>query len=312
MSEKELVSEQTELTRGFDSRILTGALQTLHRLWESAKFSSVYVSALAMTEVAIAMMLLGLPLNPAPLVVGLVTFAVYTSDRITDVETDALSNPSKAQFIRKYERFLYPLTAIAYGGAVTIAVTGGPVALGLTLLPGAFWIFYASDYLNGLSRRFYRMKEILLLNTAIIAFAWAITITWLPFAFASEALSPATAVLFAYFFLCTFVLAEVSNVGDRDGDAKIGVDTIPVVFGTSGTRHALYLVNLLTAALLAVAVFTDLFAPLLTLPLVVTTGYSTLVVGLVGRWENVDVLAQLVEAEHFLTIALLSATGLIV
>lgn len=312
MAKEELVSESTELTTGLNRRVSTDALETLHRFWEGARYSSVYVSTLAMTEVAVAMILLGLPLNPAPAVVGLVTFAVYTSDRITDVETDAFTNPRKAQFIRRYERFLGPLTAIAYGVAVTIAVTGGPVALGLTLLPGAFWVFYASDYLNGLSRTFYRLKEVLVLNTAIIAFAWAITITWLPFAFASESLSPAAAILFAYFFLRTFVLAEVSNVGDRLGDEQIGVDTIPVVFGTNGTRRILYLLHLLTVALLGVALLRGLFVPLLTIPLFVTTGYAALVTGLVGRWENADVLAQLVEAEHFLTLALLSVLGVVI
>jgi len=312
MSKEELVSERIDAMTEWNRPVITGALQRLYRLWLGAKYSSAYVSVLAMTEVGIGMLVLGLSPNPAPAVIGLVTFAVYTNDRLTDVETDAFTNPSKAQFIRRYGRYLYPLTALAYGGAVTIAVTGGPAALGLTLLPGAFWIVYASDYLNGLSRRFYRMKEVLLLNTAIIAFSWAITITGLPFAFASEPLSPAAAILFAYFFLRVFVLAEVSNVADREGDERIGVDTIPVVFGTDGTRHALYLVNLLTAALLGGALLAGLFVPLLVVPLVVTTAYSTLVVGLVGRRENAAVLAQFVEAEHFLTIALLFVLGMII
>lgn len=258
-----------------------------------------------MTEVGIAMVLLGLAPNPAPVVVGLVTFAVYTNDRIADVETDALSNPEKAQFIRRYERFLYPLAAVAYGVAVAIAVTGGPVALALTLLPGVFWVFYASDHLNGLSRTVSRMKEILILNTAMVAVAWAVTVTFLPFAFAGGSVSPAAAVLFAYFVLRVSVLAEVSNISDRDGDAQIGVDTIPVVFGVTGTRRILSLVNLLTASLLGVAVLTDSLALSLTLPLFVATGYSVLVTGLIGRWENTDLLAQLVEGEHFLTFSVI-------
>jgi len=312
MAKEEFASEQTAPAVGWNRQILTGALFQVHRFWRGAKYSSVYVSVLAMTEVAVGMLVLGLPLNPALAVIGLVTFAVYTNDRITDVETDALSNPDKAQFIRRYGRFLYPLAALAYGIAVTIAVVGGPIALGLTLLPGAFWVFYASDYLDGLSRTFYRLKEILVLNTAIVAFAWAITMTWLPFAFAGQRLSSAAAVLFAYFFLRVFVLAEVSNLPDRHGDEQIGVDTLPVVFGPDGTRHILYLVNLLTVALLGGAVLAGLFAPLIALPLVVTTGYSLLVVGLVGRWENGPVLAQFVEAEHFLSLAILAVVQVVV
>lgn len=305
MTKEEYRSGEFEQTRNRYDRSTVRAWRLLCRLWRAFQYSSLYVAVLAMTEVAVAMLLLEVPPNPAPLVVGLVTFAVYANDRITDVETDALTDRRKAEFVRRYERYLYPVAAGAYGLAVTIAVLGGPLSLALTLLPGVFWVFYAANWFDGLTETFYRLKEQFLLNTAIVALAWAVTLTFLPITFAGSGVTLTAVVVFAYFFLRTFVLAEVGNIPDRTGDEVIGVDTIPVLYGLDGTRRALYLVNLLTAGLLSVAVVADLLAAAHVVALVLATGYSLVVVGLIGRWDDFAVLSQLVESEHFLTYAIL-------
>lgn len=305
MTNEEFRSGEIEQApKGYD-RAIASAWRLLGRAWRGFKYSSLYVAVLAATEVGVAMLVLGVPPNPAPLVVGLVTFAVYATDRIADVETDALTDRRKAAFVRRYERFLYPAAAGAYGLAVTLAVLGGPVALALTLLPGLFWVFYAANWFDGVTETFYRLKEQFVLNTAMIALAWAVTITFLPVAFVDAGLTPTAVVVFAYFFLRVFVLAEVGNVPDRQGDDAIGVDTIPVVYGLVGTRHALYLVNLLTMCLVVLAVLDGLLAFAPAAVLLVATGYSVVAIGLIGRWENSSALSQLVESEHFLTYAAL-------
>jgi 4-hydroxybenzoate polyprenyltransferase len=311
MAKEEYRSGEIEQTSKQYDRVLAALWRVLGRAWRAFKYSSLYVAVLATTEVAIAMLLLELPPNPAPLVVGLVTFAVYATDRITDVETDALTDRQKAAFVRRYERFLYPLAAGAYGLAVTVAALGGPLALALTLLPGLFWVFYAANWFDGVTETFYRLKEQFLLNTTMIALAWAVTITFLPIAFAGEEVTLTALAVFTYFFLRVFVLAEVGNIPDRNGDELIGVDTIPVVYGVDGTRRALYLVNLSTACLLAVAVGIDSLAVALAVPLFVGTGYSFVVIGLIGRWENISALSQLVESEHFIIYPMLVAVFLL-
>ena len=91
----------------------------------------------------------------------------------------------------------------------------------------------------------------------------------------------------------------------------ICVDTIPVVFGLVGTRYALYLVNLLTAGLVALALAAEILTPVHAAVLLLATGYSVVVTGLIGRWENFSGLSQAVESEHFLTLAILLAALLI-
>jgi len=260
-------------------------------------YSSAYLAAIAMAEVAIAMVLLSLPPNPAPVVVGLVTFAVYTNDRVADVDTDAVSDPDRSAFVRRHRDTLYVLASVAYGLAVAISVLGGPVALAVTLLPGVFWVAYAADWVPSVAPHFRRLKQVLLVNSLVVALAWATTLTALPVAFTDAAVTPATAVVFAYFLLRSFVDTEIPNVGDVEADRAIGVATLPVAFGVPATRRALYGVDLLTLGLVAAAASAGVLQTWLAVALGVGLAYSLVVTGLLGRVDN-DALALASECEY--------------
>lgn len=294
------------------SHTLVRLRAALGRFWAGFKYSSLYIATSAMIEVALAMILLGVALNPAPFVVGLVMFSVYTNDRIADAETDAISDPEKAAFVRRYEHLLEPLADGAYGLAVMIAIAGGPLALFLTFFPGVFWIFYASGWLDGFGATLSRLKSVLILNSTIVALAWAIVLTFLPVAFASEPLSLGVLFVFAYFFLRVFVFVELSNIPDIEGDRQIGVSTIPVAFGIEGTRHALYVLNGLTAVVVLSATAIGFVTVSVTGVLLLGILYSLAVTALVGRWENISALIQVAEGEYLLTyLALLVVLGLV-
>jgi 4-hydroxybenzoate polyprenyltransferase len=207
---------------------------------------------------------------------------------------------------------LEPLADGAYGLAVMIAIVGGPLALFLTFFPGVFWIFYASGWLDGVGASLSRLKSVLILNSTIVALAWAIVLTFLPVAFASEPPSLGVLFVFAYFFLRVFIFVELSNIPDIEADRQIGVSTIPVVFGIDGARRALYGLNGLTVVL----VFVAYESGIATLPvagvLLVGILYSLAVTALVGRWKNTSALIQAAEAEYLLMyLALLVTLGLV-
>lgn len=260
-------------------------------------YSSAYLAVIAMAEVAIAMVLLSLPPNPAPVVVGLVTFAVYTNDRVADVDTDAVSDPDRSAFVRRHRDTLYVLASVAYGLAVAISVLGGPVALAVTLLPGVFWVAYAADWIPSVTPHFRRLKQVLVVNSLVVALAWATTLTALPVAFTDAAVTPATAVVFAYFLLRSFVDTEIPNVGDIEADRAIGVATLPVAFGVPATRRTLYGVDLLTVGLVAAAVSAGVLQVGFAVALGVGLAYSLVVTGLLGRVDN-DALALASECEY--------------
>lgn len=272
-------------------------------------YSSTYLVVIAMAEVLTAMVALSLPLSLAPLVVGLVTFAVYVGDRIADADTDEVSNPGQSAFVRRHGRTLSTLSAAAYGLALALSLTGGPLALAVTLLPGAFWVLYASDWLPSAAARFTRLKDVLLVNSAVVAGAWAVALLCLPLAFADASPTPTAAVVFAYFFVDTFVNTEIPNVGDREADAAIGVSTLPVVFGVVRTRRILYAVEACLAAFVAWAFLDGLLSAPLAAGVLVGLAYTLAVTAFVGRTENYGRLAIVGESKALVVLAVAVALG---
>ncbi|EMA62859.1 UbiA family prenyltransferase [Halorubrum lipolyticum] len=267
---------------------------------------SPFVAAIAAIETVIATVLLGVPLSPAPAVVGLVAFAVYTVDHVADAAADARSTPERARIARRYGDQLMIAAAVAYGLAVALSTLGGPLALGVALLPGAFWIAYASDWLPNAGRavrslapddglaaapRLPRLKEVPVVSSVVVAAGWTIAVTVLPLAFADAAVStPTVAVAVAYFLPRSFVDTELPNVRDVAADAAAGVATLPIVLGVAGTRRVLYGVDLLTAATLAAATATGVLAPGLAAALGVGIAASLAVTALAGRVDDDAVL----------------------
>ncbi len=276
------------------------------RAGRASVYSSGYITLIAVTEVVIATVLLSLPLTLAPVVVGLVTFAVYTGDRLADADADEVSNPRQAAFVRRHGDVLYVLVAASYALAVTLSVLGGPMAFGITLLPGVFWVLYASDWVPDVGLRVSRLKQVLVVNSAVVALAWAVTLTFMPLAFADASVTPVTAVVFAYFFLRSFVDTEIPNVRDVEADRRTDVATLPVALGVPGTRRALYGVDLGTLAVVGYATATGLLSLPLSTALATGLLYSFGIVSFVGRFEDEKLLARLPECEYvFVAVTLL-------
>jgi 4-hydroxybenzoate polyprenyltransferase len=121
----------------------TGAFRKAAAFAAGAPFTAV----VAAVEVAIATVVLGVRWSTAPVAVGLVAFAVYAADHVADAGADAESTPSRARFALRYSDQLMTVAAVSYALAVALAVTAGPAALALVLVPGAVWICYAADWL---------------------------------------------------------------------------------------------------------------------------------------------------------------------
>ncbi len=284
------------------ARVLAGA----KHLWTVLLYSSAYLSAVTVVEVGIAMTVLSLPASPAPIIGGLITFAVYANDRITDVDDDAVDKPEQSAFVRRHRDVLYVGAAVAYGIGVALSALGGPLALALTLLPGAFWVLYADDWLPALSEHVRRLKDVFLVNTVVVALAWAVSLTYLPVAFAGSSVTPASALVFAYFFLRSFVDTELPNVRDRESDRAAGVRTLPVVLGVERTQFALYTVDLATAAVLAYAVAAGHLSMLVALALGVGLVYSLAVTSLLAHYADRDWLTLAPELEYVVVVLALA------
>lgn len=278
-------------------------------VWKPLVYSSTYLALIAVAEVLVVRHLLSLPPSPAPLVGALITFAVYANDRLVDLETDAESNPKRTAFVRRHPDTLYVLGALAYGIAVALSVLGGPVSFAVALLPGAAWVLYAVDWVPLSDAPFRRLKEIAILNSAVVAVAWSLPLVLLPLAFGNATVGSTAVVVFLYFMLATFVNAEIANVGDVESDRQSGDATLPVVLGIARTRQTLYGVVALTGALLALATAGGHLTP--TAAAVLSVGLAALlgVIALVGRVDNDDFLGIAAECTRLPVFLILVVSG---
>lgn len=288
-----------------------------------------FVALVAVVEALVATALLGVPLSPAPAVVGLVAFAVYATDHVADAEADAVSTPARAAVARRHGELLAAAAALAYGLAVALALTGGPLALAVTLLPGVCWVCYASDWLPtvgdalpGVAERVPRLKDVLLVNSLVVALAWATALTALPLAFAASAVerpptlagldpavAPVAAVVFGYFLLRSFVDVEVPNVRDVRADRAAGVTTLPTALGVRRTRRTLYLVDGTVVALIAAAGGARLLAPVHVAALLTGVTVSLAATALIGRVRNRRLLGVAPECSYLVAAAALLLLG---
>ena len=313
-----MASKSEQLTRheneqlSWYSDIAASTLDVVDRIKHVLVYSTLYLVFVAMVEVATVHVILSVPWNPAPVVVGLVTFSVYAGDRIADADTDELSNPEQSGFVVRHKRVLSVLTALSYGLAVAIAVTGGPVALAITLVPGGFWILYASDWLPDASAFASRLKEKLVVGSGIVSLAWALSVVVLPLAFADAPFTPLAGVLFVYFLVDTFVTTEIINVRDVDGDAAIGVDTLPVVFGVDRTRRILYGLDLLLVGVVSAAVAVGVVSLVVGLALLVGLVYALGLASFVGRSTRHTRMGIAGQLKHLVVfgLLLLATTGI--
>ncbi|MFB6078357.1 MAG: UbiA family prenyltransferase [Halarchaeum sp.] len=295
------------------SRLATALLEFGERAKDVYVYSAAYLVTMGVAQVATVMFALSLPLNPAPVVMALVVFAVYAGDRITDADADELSRSGQAAFARRHKRLLSVLGAASYGLAIAISVLGGPVALGLTLLPGAAWILYASDWLPQVGVYLSRLKDVFVVNSAVVALAWAVSAVFLPLSFTGHAATPAALVLFGYFFVDTFVNVEIPNVRDIESDVAAGVSTLPVVLGVRRTRHVLYALDAGLVAGIAYAHYIGLLSLVVTVAVLAGLAYAFVMAAAVGRTERYGRLAVSCDMKHvyvFGAIAALAALGI--
>lgn len=275
------------------------------RLTAFLMHSSIYLVFIAVAEVATVHAALSVGPTPAPSVVGLVAYAVYAGDRITDAERDERTCPDRSAFVSRHQTLLSITSAGAYGVAIAVAVTGGPLAVGITLVPGGFWILYASEWFPTLGTHCKRLKRVFVVNSTLVATAWALAVVGLPVAFADAAVTPLVGVVFTYFLVDTFVNTEIPNVRDVDADAEDGVDTLPVVLGVRRTRHVLYGIDVLLVALVGTATLTGLLSASVGAAILIGLGYALALAWFVGRTTELGRLSAACEVKHLLVFGVL-------
>ncbi|WIV66620.1 UbiA family prenyltransferase [Natrialbaceae archaeon AArc-T1-2] len=206
------------------------------------KNSPALLGASALANVYVTSVLLSIEPNASWIVVPLVAVSVYVLDDVTDrIGGDDLEVEPRSREAFYSRPVLVAIVAVGgYGVAVAItAVVGDAIAVGLTLVPGVAGVVYSLPWLSIGDAG--RVKEVFLLNTAVIAAPTAILGTLLPVALSPDPVpTTATAALVVFWFVRYAVGVETCNVPDLEADERDGVSTLPTRYGVETTRRLLY------------------------------------------------------------------------
>jgi 4-hydroxybenzoate polyprenyltransferase len=224
----------------FDSFGLTGRIW--HRivgLYDFLIFSSLLLCCECVAMAYISCAIQDLPWNPMLAVIPFfVAFSVYTLNRKTDEDEDAVNRQDRFAFTKRYEAPLYYGALLSLGLAFVLSALSGIPSLLATGAPFILGTLYSFRLLpEGLGYR--RLKEIPAVKNITVGLAWGILLSLLPVFFWHREPGPGTAITFLLFFMWGFMASMIPDIRDRAGDASAEVRTIPVIFGEQRTKRIL-------------------------------------------------------------------------
>lgn len=259
--------------------------------------SSLFIGGHGFFKTYAAFILLGFGPNPLVCsIVFLISFSVYTLDKIADMEKDITNMPQRHKFLHKRKRLILFCAIASYFLAVSLTLLYSPIALPVVFIPFIANAFYATK----IHRSLPRLKDIPVAKNLIVALAWALVTTLLPAMFL-DSVSNATIMAVVYFMLIkTLVDNVLYDIRDIKGDCENGVKTMAVLLGKHKTVALLLGVN---STLLPITAFLTIAAKPLAVALVI---YGYLYIIYFRERRNPLALDFFVEGEWMLMAALLS------
>lgn len=166
----------------------------------------------------------------------LLTFTVYSIDKLSNINEDLISLPERAEFIVRYRKILTYVTLTSYIVALTLTFLRNILALFVILFPLCIGLIYSIKISN------FRLKDIPALKNISIALSWTVMGTFLPLAVSSKPFA-SIVLIFSFIFIKCFINSVLFDVRDIEGDSMNGVRTIPVLFGLNNTKYLLLTLN---------------------------------------------------------------------
>jgi 4-hydroxybenzoate polyprenyltransferase len=232
----------------------------------------------------------------------LVAFSIYNLNRKTDEDEDKINRQDRFMFTKRYEVPLYYGSLISLAAALGLAALYGIPALLATAAPFLLGTFYSFRLLPG-QCGYRRLKEIPAVKNIVVGLAWATLLAFLPVFIAGGTPDARTIVTFLLFFMWGFMASLIPDVRDREGDARAGVMTIPVIVGETRTKRVLTMV--LLGLGIPIVIYSILFlSPFTTGVLLAANLYSHGCAHLLEKEEMWDILADAVSDGMYICIAI--------
>lgn len=217
---------------------------SIRELLSFLSVSSLFIGGTGFFKTYISYLLLAMKPNLfICLAVFLVSFSVYTLDKIADLDKDVASMPTRARFLEGKKDLAIAYSALAYLLSIIIVFLGRPISSSLLLVPMAANIVYGTRLIPGVPR----LKDIPVMKNAIVALSWAIVTVLIPVTYQSlPSLGPIHSLVFVviyFMFIKTFIDTVLYDIRDEAGDRINSVRSIPVLIGLENTTKVLLILN---------------------------------------------------------------------
>ncbi|MGB9902980.1 UbiA family prenyltransferase [Methanothrix sp.] len=213
-------------------------MDAAERLLAFLAVTSLFIGGTGFFKTYMASLLLGIePSMTICFAVFLVSFSVYTLDKLVDLDRDVSNMPARKQFLYSRRRIFLALALSAYLAATLIMAYVRPAALPLVFVPVIANAFYGMRLLPWLPR----LKDIPVMKNVVVGSAWAVVTVLIPVFYSGYSNSWIPVLYFI--FIKTFIDTVLYDIRDLAGDRISGVRTMPVILGEKLTVLLLLLLN---------------------------------------------------------------------
>ncbi|VVB71609.1 UbiA prenyltransferase family protein [uncultured archaeon] len=219
-------------------------LGSIRGIFSFLSVSSLFIGGTGFFKTFIGYFLLGV--HPNFLVcfaVFLVSFSVYTLDKIADLDKDTVSMPARAGFLQGRKNLAIAYSSLAYLISIIIIFISRPISSLFLLVPMMANAAYGIRLIPGIPR----LKDIPVMKNTVVAFSWALVTIMIPVTYQSHwkagTFSLVVFMVLYFMFIKTFIDTVLYDIRDESGDRINNVRTIPVLMGLEKTILILLALN---------------------------------------------------------------------
>jgi len=278
------------------------AKKWLSKIFSFLAISSLLISCTGFFQTMGGYILLGAPPNISICFsVFLLTFGIYSINKLTDIKEDAINRPDRVSFLKGRERFILIISVLSLILSAILAYSNEPQVVLILLVPFIANCVYSSQIHPSLPR----LKDIPFVKNIVVGLSWAIVCTLMP-AVTLDAIQFLPVASIVYLMVIKdFINSTLCDLKDVNGDRESGVRTIPVVLGPQKTKKILLTLN---CTLLPLLLFTK-GRFLFIISLLILTEY--IFIFSFSESSCPSILEFFIDGEWLLTIALLYLARLI-
>lgn len=236
--------------------------------------STIFTSIAAAAFLSFALMLfLNTIMVDMLLCTALITYSVYSLNRITDISEDTSNLPERIAYLHNKKMIILISSGLAYLIALIIGFLRDEYLLLIFLMPLFIGILYSVRLSS------FRIKDVFAMKNLSVAFSFAFSASAVPFLFNQNIVI--ALLLFTLLFIKIFVNTVLFDIRDIEGDKKSGARTIPVIWGINKTKSILMVMNSLLFIWLIVCYVTEIFIiylPVILFSIIYTYAYIWLFV----------------------------------